>query len=498
MGSPKKSKEDPKSNGGRKRSRDGSKSSGSKIKRPCPEEEQGDRKRSGDGSKLSGPKNKRPCPEEDHGKRKRSRKRSGDGSKSSEPKNKRPCPEEEHGDVEKSGDGPKLSGLKSKRPCPEEEHVDGKKGGDGPMSSGPKNKRPCPEEEHGEAKKSKDEPKSSGLKNKRPCPEEEHGQKLSNGDKKRKREEDGSCGSIKRLKKSISNAREEKEPMPESSNAPQSCPSNESQISIARFKFGRIIGQGAYGKVFLASDNVTKKMLAIKVVTKGLSAIAEQYLQLEKKILQLTSGSPFLVNSCMTFQTTDHWCFAMDYASGGDLRRHLKIQDHLPITSAKFYAAEIISGLQFLHTKGFIHRDIKPSNILLDGSGHLKIADFGLAVDKMDGVSGLVGTLGYIAPEITAGKTYNAAADWYSFGIVLYQLTTGAKSCNCKVSNFLEHDLDTDTENIIEELLCEDPSRRLGINGYIRQHPFFQDIDWQDLEDLKIPPPFIPGKPSEK
>ncbi|XP_040294392.1 protein kinase C theta type-like [Bufo bufo] len=416
MGSSKKIQEDPKSNGKRKRSRDGSKS--------------------------SGPKNKRPCPKEEHGERKKS---NGDGSKSSRPKNKRPCPKEEHGDRKRSEDGSKPSGPKKKRPCPEE--IQGKN-----------------------AKKES---------------------------KKRKRE-DSSCGSLKRPKTGGSKAKEEEEPRPGPSNVPQSCPTEENRISINRFTFGRMIGQGAYGKVFLASDNITKKMLAIKIVTKGLSAKAEKQLQLEKKILQLTSESPFLVNSCMTFQTKKHWCFAMEYASGGDLRSHLRKKERLPITSAKFYAAEITSGLQFLHTMGFIHRDIKPSNILIDASGHLKIADFGLAINNMDGLNKNAGTPGYMAPEIIAGKKYNAAVDWYSFGIVLYQLTTGEKTCNCKVSELPEHNLDTETENIIEELLCEDPSRRLGINGCIRQHPFFQQIDWGDLEDLKMPPPFIPGNPSEK
>ncbi|XP_077113823.1 protein kinase C theta type-like isoform X2 [Ranitomeya variabilis] len=253
-------------------------------------------------------------------------------------------------------------------------------------------------------------------------------------------------------------------------------------LKIAVQRQGRKRNQG---QVFLASDNITKKMLAIKIVTKGVSATAEEQLLMEKKILQLTPENPFLVKSSITFQTKKHWCFAMDYASGGNLRSLLKKQGCFPLSTATFYAAEIASGLQFLHKNGFIHRDLKPANILIADSGHLKIADFGLAVNKMDGVSGRAGTAGYMAPEVITGKKYNAAADWFSFGIILYQMITGDRSCYQNSSDVPTYYLDSDTENIVEELLCKDPSRRLGING-------FQHIDWEELEALKISPPFIP------
>ncbi|XP_077113824.1 protein kinase C delta type-like isoform X1 [Ranitomeya variabilis] len=392
------------------------------------------------------------------------RKRHRDGSMSSGPENKRPCPEKAHGD------------LKEKES----------------KSSRPSNKRPYSEEDHGDQKKQTDGSKSPEPKNQKPCPEKVHGKDLSKGGEKRKREEDGSCGSKKRPKNSGSKAREEEEPRPGPSTAPQTCSGEENCISVNRFTFQRKIGEGAFGKVFLASDNITKKMLAIKIVTKGVSATAEEQLLMEKKILQLTPDNPFLVNSSITFQTKKHWCFAMDYASGGNLRSLLKKQGCFPLSTATFYAAEIASGLQFLHKNGFIHRDLKPANILIADSGHLKIADFGLAVNKVDGVSGRAGTAGYMAPEVITGKKYNAAADWFSFGIILYQMVTGDRSCYRNSSDVPTYYLDSDTENIVKELLCKDPSRRLGINGCIRQHPFFQHIDWKELEALKISPPFIP------
>ncbi|CAJ0948735.1 unnamed protein product [Ranitomeya imitator] len=262
------------------------------------------------------------------------------------------------------------------------------------------------------------------------------------------------------------------------STAPQTCSGEENCISVNRFTFHSKIGEGAFGKVFLASDNITKKMLAIKTVTKGVSATAEEQLLMEKKILQLTPQNPFLMNSSITFQTKKHWCFAMDYASGGNLRSLLKKQGCFPLSTAtillhtsymtlsvrsktyvfsysfpnRFYAAEIASGLQFLHKKGFIHRDLKPDNILIADSGHLKIADFGLAVNRMDGVSGRAGTAGYMAPEVITGKKYNAAADWFSFGIILYQMITGDQSCYWNSSDVPTYYLDSDTENIVEEV----------------------------------------------
>ncbi|XP_068098682.1 protein kinase C delta type-like isoform X2 [Hyperolius riggenbachi] len=133
----------------------------------------------------------------------------------------------------------------------------------------------------------------------------------------------------------------------------------------------------------------------------------------------------------------------------------------------RFYAAEIVCALQYLHSKGYIHRDIKPANILLDGTGHIKLADFGLAMEETTSRI-CVGTRDYMAPEMRQRLEYDAAVDWYSFGVVLYEM-----------------------------LLWADPRVRLGANGDIRRHAFFRGINWVALEGLHMVPPIIPEQPPE-
>ncbi|XP_075044068.1 protein kinase C theta type-like isoform X2 [Mixophyes fleayi] len=229
-----------------------------------------------------------------------------------------------------------------------------------------------------------------------------------------------------------------------------------------------------------------------------MTSAEEEKALVEKKVLEEACGSPFLLRGYLTFRTKDALCFVMEYACGGDLEQLLDRRGRLDISTATFYAAELVSGLQHLHLKGFIHRDVKPENILIDGGGHIKIADFGLAVNKTEGATGYAGTRGYIAPEMLLGQTYNTGVDWFSFGVVLFQMTTGESPFVCQLSTLPGFNLSLTTRDIIEELLCADPQKRLGLNGLIRQHPFFRDIDWEELEALRIQPPYIPGKPPVK
>ncbi|XP_068098164.1 protein kinase C delta type-like [Hyperolius riggenbachi] len=159
----------------------------------------------------------------------------------------------------------------------------------------------------------------------------------------------------------------------------------------------------------------------------------------------------------------------------------------------RFYAAEIICALQYLHSKGYIHRDLKPGNILLDGTGHIKVADFGLA---MEGTTSTVciGTRAFMAPEMEDFLEYDAGVDWYAFGVVLYQMVTGKSPHNVQLNG---EDLDYVTRDIITKLLWEDPRVRLGVNGNIRRHPFFRGINWVALEGLHMVPPIIPEQPPE-
>ncbi|XP_069838016.1 protein kinase C theta type-like [Dendropsophus ebraccatus] len=265
----------------------------------------------------------------------------------------------------------------------------------------------------------------------------------------------------KKIRKSGEQAEDVKDQEPRPGASSESRP--ESTISLKRFTLGKIISKGGFGSVVKVKDNILNTLLA--------------------------SQRSFITKK-------NKWFLAMEFASGGDLSDHLKKQGRLPISSATFYAAEITSGLQFLHGKGFIHRNLKPANILITSSGHIKIADFGLTLKKTEGIIGCARTQGYIAPEVALGDRYNLAADWFSFGVVLFQLMTGEHSSRCIISALPQHHLESNAEDILKELLSKDPERRLGHHDCIRSNPFFKEIHGAELEELKIPPPLIPAQPS--
>uniref|UniRef100_A0A8C3I4N8 Protein kinase C theta n=1 Tax=Chrysemys picta bellii TaxID=8478 RepID=A0A8C3I4N8_CHRPI len=173
---------------------------------------------------------------------------------------------------------------------------------------------------------------------------------------------------------------------------------------------------------------------------------------------------------------------------------------------SRFYAAEIICGLQFLHSKGIIYRDLKLDNVLLDKDGHIKIADFGMCKENMfedAKTSTFCGTPDYIAPEILLGQKYNTAVDWWSFGVLLYEMLIGQSPFHgqdeeelfqsIRMDNpFYPRWLNKDAKDILVKLFVREPERRLGAKGNIRQHAFFQEINWEVLEERAMEPPFKP------
>ncbi|KAM4045325.1 protein kinase C delta type-like, partial [Anomaloglossus baeobatrachus] len=246
-----------------------------------------------------------------------------------------------------------------------------------------------------------------------------------------------------------------------------------------------------FGTVLLAEDPSTRKHFAVKIIRKrALLAEGEERVMVERRVLQLASGSPFLVHADFAFQTKRYVLLGLEYMSGGDFNTFLLMKGRLDIPSARFYAAELVCGIQYLHSQGVIHRDLKPENILVAETGHIKITDFGLAINNMQGdrsATEYAGTPGYMAPEIFPGKEYNAGVDWYSLGVIIKDMVTSV----CTYHLTLD-EASSGIDDIITQLLQKDPARRLGVNGNIREHRFFQCIDWVSVEALKVPPPHIP------
>ncbi|XP_044133114.1 protein kinase C delta type-like [Bufo gargarizans] len=252
-----------------------------------------------------------------------------------------------------------------------------------------------------------------------------------------------------------------------------------------RLIFHHVLGEGSYGKVVLAEDTSNHQKYAVKISSKRamLANCDEVDVLVEHRVLQLASGSPFLVHAEFAFQTKMLVLLGLEYMSCGDFDQFLQMKGRLDIPSARFYAAELVCGIQYLHSKGIIHRDLKPENILVAETGHIKITDFGLALENMLGdrtATEYAGTEGYVAPEMLAKEEYGVGVDWYSFGVILKEMITS--KCTTR----------SGAKDIIKKLLQRDPAKRLGVHGNIRGHHFFQHIDWVSVEALQMPPPHIP------
>lgn len=284
------------------------------------------------------------------------------------------------------------------------------------------------------------------------------------------------------------------------------------KFRLEEFQFLKLLGKGSFGKVLLAQQIGTEKYFAVKALKKDVVLEDDdvESTMVEKRILALGSVHPFLTHLHSTFQTPSHLFFVMEYLSGGDLMFHIQLSHKFKLPRAKFYAAEILSALQYMHTKGIIYRDLKLDNVILDTDGHCKIADFGMCKENVFGpvtAGTFCGTPDYIAPEIIKGKRYTFSVDFWSYGVLCYEMITGQSPfsgddeeelfesiCNSQVS--YSRFLDPHTINFLDRLLERDPAQRLGCiedKEPIRQHPFFYpDINWSKLEAKKIPPPYKP------
>ena len=200
----------------------------------------------------------------------------------------------------------------------------------------------------------------------------------------------------------------------------------------------------------------------------------------------------------------------MPFLSGGELFQHLRKFRTFDENKVRFYGAQIALALEYLHSKGIVYRDLKPENILMDDKGYLRLADFGMAKKLKDDEKAMsfCGTPEYLAPEIITMEGHDKNADWWSFGILLFEMLCGLppfyvenldkmyemiKTSSVKFPKRIN--LSEEAKDIIRKLLEKNPKKRLGSqNGIeeIKKHPFFADLDFDLIVQKKIPAPFIP------
>lgn len=288
------------------------------------------------------------------------------------------------------------------------------------------------------------------------------------------------------------------------------CKMKEKRFGPSDFTLLQVVGQGAFGKVFQVQLISTQEIFAMKVMKKEEIMAKNQgdYMKAERDILTKVVH-PFIVQLRYSFQTKSKLYLILDFINGGHLFFQLYRQGTFSEDLARLYTAEIVSAVGHLHDHGIIHRDLKPENILLDAEGHVKLTDFGLAkeVEESTQTNSMCGTVEYMAPEILLAKGHGKAADWWSVGILLYEMLTGQPPFTHRNRQKLQEKivkdkfklpayLSSEAHSLLKGLLQKDPSKRLGIgenksNG-IKQHKWFKCINWSKLEARAIQPNFRP------
>uniref|UniRef100_A0A8C1KII7 Protein kinase C n=1 Tax=Cyprinus carpio TaxID=7962 RepID=A0A8C1KII7_CYPCA len=283
------------------------------------------------------------------------------------------------------------------------------------------------------------------------------------------------------------------------------------KVGLEDFSFLQVLGKGSFGKVMLARLKSDHRVFAVKMLKKDVILQEDdvEATMIEKRVLTLAHQHPFLTQLYYCFQTAERLFFVMEFVNGGDLMFHIQKCRRFDEPRARFYAAEIISALMFLHSKGIIYRDLKLDNILLDRDGHCKLADFGMCKEDIrEGklTSTFCGTPDYIAPEIILEEPYGVSVDWWALGVLVYEMLSGHApfeaetedelfECILKDEIIYSSWLSNEAEDILRGV---NPACRLGCmdrdggEEAITAHPFFTGLDWEKLNRREITPPFTP------
>ena len=272
-----------------------------------------------------------------------------------------------------------------------------------------------------------------------------------------------------------------------------------------------LIGTGSLGKVILVRYKKNKNIYAMKELSKSKIKINKQEENSKsERDLMIELTSPFIVNIKFAFQDETKLYIVSEFLQGGDMFYHMHHSTiNFTENTVKFYIIELILAIEFLHENNVIYRDLKPENILMNSEGHIKISDFGLSKkleNQKDKAYTLCGTLQYLAPEILKNKGYDKSVDWWSLGCIYYEMLTGNlpfKTNGNKINlDVFEEKIDFDENmnplliNLISQLLNVNPKKRLGYGAQdakkIKEHQYFNDVDWNKYLNKEIEPPFVP------
>jgi serum/glucocorticoid-regulated kinase 2 len=281
-------------------------------------------------------------------------------------------------------------------------------------------------------------------------------------------------------------------------------------LTMKDFELLKVVGKGSFGKVMQVKKHDTQRVYALKTIRKlHIISRSEVNHTLAERTVLAQINNPFIVPLKFSFQSPEKLYLVLAFVNGGELFHHLQREGKFDVNRARFYTAELLCALECLHGFNVIYRDLKPENILLDYTGHIALCDFGLCKLNMkeeDRTNTFCGTPEYLAPELLLGRGYTKTVDWWTLGVLLYEMLTGLppfydEDTTEMYKKILEDplrfpaDIDRDARALLTRLLDREPTKRLGANGAaeIKSHRFFDTIDWRRLLQKKIQPTFRPN-----
>lgn len=283
------------------------------------------------------------------------------------------------------------------------------------------------------------------------------------------------------------------------------------KVNMSDFKMLRTLGQGAFGRVNFARYEQDGKHYAVKAMSKHDIIKQKQVKQINsEKQIMAQIDHPFIVNMMGFSSDQRNIYIVMECITGGELFTHLSKARKFTDEQSKFYAAQVASAFAHIHSKNIIHRDLKPENILLMANGYSKLTDFGLAkvLTSRQRTFTFCGTPEYITPEVLLDKGYSQPVDWWSLGVLIYEMIVGQppfcdedtmgiyhKILSGKV--YFPKYIDKGAKDLVKRLLTSDASKRLGSlkggSDDVLQHKWFSSVDFDELENYAIPAPFKPA-----
>uniref|UniRef100_A0A6S9HA20 cAMP-dependent protein kinase n=1 Tax=Heterosigma akashiwo TaxID=2829 RepID=A0A6S9HA20_HETAK len=279
-------------------------------------------------------------------------------------------------------------------------------------------------------------------------------------------------------------------------------------LSLDDFDLGVTLGTGSFGRVRFITHKATGSYWALKMLKKELVVRLQQveHIMSEKNILSKLAH-PFIVRFAGGFQDPKYLYMVLEYIIGGEFFSHLRRTGRFDNSASCFYSAQIVCVFEYLHSLDVIYRDLKPENLLLDQTGHFKITDFGFAKKVAFKTYTLCGTPEYIAPEVLLNKGHGKGVDWWTLGILMFEMLSGQPP-------FVDNDpmgiyqkilagkitwpryFERNAKSLIKKLLVDDLTKRLGcLKGGaqdIKKHKFFNGMDWAALLERRLPAPIVP------